>query len=548
MSWAEIVGKSMNLSPEKRDLFFEKVIKKTGGQKTSHEFFYSANDELNYGLVLGSQRSLYKQLVNNINDMLYYINVNSSTTFYMIAFDNGINYDNQVDIRQYSLNMINLITNAERAFDIELLIPFFEQEAFEKRTVECTKTTSLFSEDIITIHERLDIKQENILFSSGIMLMPVKTGFVPSAPDIYLNYILIVEMCAKMISHYSPIRGFSLLDVCMDSLINNMIKLWPNHVRSEAFVPAINSAGNTLMMNISYVLGDGHDSFLRNHIDRLSSLTYEKDKAKGTILFCHKDKCSEIEDLLDVKFAKHYYLSNNKMVRKLLQIANGELILVGSTEKVWGLLERKKMSEIFDYMQENLLFEINIISHRSWILSVIVKSEQYNIYSSYYDEYYYPKNRIDKECLRYYISELFDDEFVNPFKIIDIIELASNQTQGTTVLFLKNALKEVQRLSRTSIPIEPIDLLNYVNKDSKFIQCITSIDGAIICDTDGMCYALGVILDGITGSDEEDISRGARHNSVHRYLNSQKDAPCLVAIVSEDKDITICSNYSTIML
>ena len=88
--------------------------------------------------------------------------------------------------------------------------------------------------------------------------------------------------------------------------------------------------------------------------------------------------------------------------------------------------------------------------------------------------------------------------------------------------------------------------------DNGLIKPITAIDGAVMCDFDGVCHAIGVILDGMTigGSQEgsaqgaieskkleEDISRGARYNSAIRYKNAN---PCsIICIVSEDGDVNI---------
>ncbi len=67
------------------------------------------------------------------------------------------------------------------------------------------------------------------------------------------------------------------------------------------------------------------------------------------------------------------------------------------------------------------------------------------------------------------------------------------------------------------------------------IKHITSIDGAVLFDTNGNCHAIGVILDG-KASETEDISNGARHNSAKRYKNI--NTSCVIIIVSEDGYVT----------
>lgn len=65
----------------------------------------------------------------------------------------------------------------------------------------------------------------------------------------------------------------------------------------------------------------------------------------------------------------------------------------------------------------------------------------------------------------------------------------------------------------------PIDFSKESELDLKFPQ-LTSIDGALILDFDGNCYAYGVILDGIAKGKGEQ-GRGARYNSAITYINNR---------------------------
>ena len=65
---------------------------------------------------------------------------------------------------------------------------------------------------------------------------------------------------------------------------------------------------------------------------------------------------------------------------------------------------------------------------------------------------------------------------------------------------------------------------------------VTAIDGALLLDTQGYCHAVGVILDG--KPTKGDPSKGARHNSALKYVDSHKKR-CMVIVVSEDGPVTI---------
>ena len=114
-------------------------------------------------------------------------------------------------------------------------------------------------------------------------------------------------------------------------------------------------------------------------------------------------------------------------------------------------------------------------------------------------------------------------------KLKKIIESATKQKHGTMVVFTENAKEEVERLAASGILISPTPLLY------KQIEAVTSIDGALICDEEGVCYAIGTILDG-KASNIADASRGARYNSAIRYRDMRKEdnKKTFIVIVSED--------------
>ena len=94
---------------------------------------------------------------------------------------------------------------------------------------------------------------------------------------------------------------------------------------------------------------------------------------------------------------------------------------------------------------------------------------------------------------------------------------------------------EAERLKNTSFQINVKELWD----DSTIIKQLTAIDGAVLCDFGGNCYAIGVILDGQTVDNEsaETIERGARFNSAIRYKNA---FPCsVICIVSEDGYVNV---------
>lgn len=102
---------------------------------------------------------------------------------------------------------------------------------------------------------------------------------------------------------------------------------------------------------------------------------------------------------------------------------------------------------------------------------------------------------------------------------------------GALLVVVENAESEAKRLERDGMRINP-KLLNA--NDAERFACI---DGATLCDSKGVCHAIGVILDGLAVADG-DRGRGSRYNSSLRYVQSL-DRPAAAMICSEDGGLTL---------
>lgn len=124
--------------------------------------------------------------------------------------------------------------------------------------------------------------------------------------------------------------------------------------------------------------------------------------------------------------------------------------------------------------------------------------------------------------------------------ISKIIRKSQEQLHGTAIIFgnSEQIKDEARRLAfyNRCIKISPVNL----NKNINALLNITSIDGAILVDFNGKCYAIGAILDGDMAM-KGNIERGARYNSTVNYIKrqNQKGHVFLAVIISEDKTIDI---------
>lgn len=129
-----------------------------------------------------------------------------------------------------------------------------------------------------------------------------------------------------------------------------------------------------------------------------------------------------------------------------------------------------------------------------------------------------------------------------------VIEIAREQKHGTCIIFSPDIRKEVDRLSAKNRCIS-IDGINLSEK-SDYIIPLSSIDGAIMCDYNGVCFGIGAILDGeatIAG----DKGRGARFNSAYNYIAWKKikaaNEEYTAAIISEDGYRNIFSTNTIVL-
>jgi DisA checkpoint controller-like protein len=71
------------------------------------------------------------------------------------------------------------------------------------------------------------------------------------------------------------------------------------------------------------------------------------------------------------------------------------------------------------------------------------------------------------------------------------------------------------------------------------MERLTAIDGTVIIDTHGVCYAIGAILDG-TVTVRGDRTRGGRYNSALMYVDSSP-FPSLIVVISQDGMVDLVS-------
>jgi len=253
-----------------------------------------------------------------------------------------------------------------------------------------------------------------------------------------------------------------------------------------------------------------------DNVVRIASLGYEKAEAAGTIVFARLDH-EAVEYAL--RFQKEIPLKQHRHIRKLLEVTRtGDMKLLTNSAACPGFVQVDEGEALAED-----LFEITFQKKYVWDCRhsgrILFKVDNG---VPYLDHPTLDKARVGGD-MRRVLPEL---QHENETKILELIDEATKQDHGTVVIVTADAESESQRLKSESTVLVPAEL------QPDAMKAVTAIDGAVLLGVDGRCFAIGAILDG-KASDQGDPSRGARYNSVVRYLSSN-DGGAFGVVVSED--------------
>lgn len=320
---------------------------------------------------------------------------------------------------------------------------------------------------------------------------PISRSLLESAVSVFLR------RCAETLQKPNPGSGLS------ESFGNNEELL---RLAGENFTYTLSWQANSIGRNNLF-----------NTLNIISSLRYEGEEGLGDLIIAEKDH-SNIT--LSVELLKSVELSQSRKVRKILQMADESTSIISDGYQVFGL---GKLTGRYNTNSESL-FIIHFLDHYHWVIT----HQGQPLMRCKYGLPGLVKEGIDRALFHDICSRLFN---VSKSQINLLYKIASNSTQqkhGALLVISLSADKEALRLQGQSFSIKPVEL------NEQNVISFTSIDGAILLDTDGLCHAIGVILDG-PATNKGDAARGSRYNSAVRYAEFTKSInPCLIIVVSED--------------
>jgi len=258
---------------------------------------------------------------------------------------------------------------------------------------------------------------------------------------------------------------------------------------------------------------------LYNACNYIASLTYEGAESVGGMIVARSGHPNVSQT---IQLSKPIRLQKYRAIRKLLEITTTGESLLTDGEYVTGF---GRVSGAYDPSNSDL-FMIRFTGHHKWDVlhdnnpMMVVKHEVPRMPIP-------PLNRVEflSSC-----KILFSDtKAANANGLYDLALGACKQRHGTILVITPFARDEADRLSSQSTGIVP------TVASQEILRCVSSIDGAILIDMDGVCHSIGVILDG-SAIQQGDTGRGARYNSTLRYIHGMRtrNRPCLAVVVSED--------------
>ena len=339
------------------------------------------------------------------------------------------------------------------------------------------------------------------------------------------QYPALLQSSIKYDEYRNSYVATSLIDACITEFLDSMQAKLEQPRAGEGYDSinidfTLSNAAALFMSSISTRMKIEYGSRdLFRVFNTVSSLRYEKAEGAGSYIIAKGDH-DAIESCL--RFSTNQSLDSGRASRKLLELASEQMPLHTDSNEIFGLCN----VEGYDAKNENL-FLVNVTGHQEWELchnNVCMMTVKFGRPAL-------PSLGLNVGKLRADLSRLFPDVSSDQHTdLIGLVKQAQKESHGTMLLISDAAESESARLSTQATPITPAKLT------PALLGQLTTIDGAVILSPEGICYAIGAILDGLA-TDEGDPSRGARYNSAVRYVKSSQ-VNCLAVVVSEDGGTT----------
>lgn len=324
----------------------------------------------------------------------------------------------------------------------------------------------------------------------------------------------------------------SLIDAAASCLVDACWEALPQSGAGDGFIrfptneSLLKKAGDLLMHTASYPCDNMQGLYGAFQMcNTIATLTYERSDSKGALILSRKHHMNVDQTLV---LTNPINVRNYRAVRKLLQLPKPDEALLCDSSEIYGI---GRISEGYDPTNEDL-FCVEFVGHAKWQLlhaGVPLMHVEYGVPSV-------PAGRRQVEQFTETFERLFPGATQENVKVVaKIVAAAPRLRHGTILVIASDAEEEAERFGVQSTRIAPSQLTE------ELLNMGSRIDGAILASPDGICHAIGVILDGEATS-KGSAERGARYNSAIRYVYG-RETPCLALVISDDGMINSVPAY-----
>ena len=270
------------------------------------------------------------------------------------------------------------------------------------------------------------------------------------------------------------------------------------------------------MVSRRYVPGD-----LLERFNLISSLMYEGIHGVGQLVLA--DPTSDAIEYL-LKFNEPVPFREPRWARKILQMASKDVALIADSELIYGLGQIRSNHDL----DGRPAFVVDFLDHYYWE----IRLGERGLLRCRFGEPTLPQEPITKARFTDNFSRLFPASSLNARqRIWELFCTAIRQKHGSMIVVAEDAEIEACRLALQGTTIEAVKIT------TALFERASGIDGTILVDPEGNCYAVGVILDGMATS-ACTPSRGSRFNSGVRYVTTGR-AVRLAIVVSDDRTVDV---------
>lgn len=264
------------------------------------------------------------------------------------------------------------------------------------------------------------------------------------------------------------------------------------------------------------------DNDLFDSLNLVASLMYEGAKGVGDLILVNPE--NECVEFL-ARFSDRVPFREPRWVRKVLQMATTGVGIIADSRHIYGL---GKLKDSHDAHAAQDAFTAAFIDHYHWEL----RCGDQILLRSHYGVPSLPQEPFDKVAFLANYARLFPSTSPkDALHLWDLLLVQMRQDHGSMIVVAEDAVSEAHRLGRQGTRIEPTRLTE------SLLESVSGIDGTILLAPDGVCHAVGIILDG-EATDQCTPSRGSRYNSGIRYVQTGQ-ARRLAIVVSDDRTVDI---------